>query len=612
MKHLQLPILISAIFLALLVSPESSYAQTSLIYKGVDVMKYTKDTMQGQPSDLAIQNIVSTIVGTINPTHISIATPLDHTSAYPTPPSPRTAEAFTKKWTDTIHANGKKVIFRGTWSGIEGIYNFPKLVGANRFPAGTKISAPTDGNTTWLGKIYKYIIDNPELFADGDIWAVLPERTEGIFQDSTSFLPHSGAGIQTNYTNFFNDLKYVSDAAFSKIGKNVVTGLTANNYTEVASTWLPQSIFDTAGMTVVDHYGSNHTPEEMESDLRKIYALRGKKVFLQEWGDYWNTSLTSTQRAAYLTSMFQVWQKLANEGILVGYNYWGAWPNNLEGILTDLGNNTFMVNDRGLMLAQFYAGNNTGTISPTPTPAPTPTPTPSPTPTPPPPPPAPEPDSTVTPTPPPPPPPSPTPTPSPTPPPTKNKKVYKDGTLVKGNQTIYAIEHEDARPIASMSVFEGYGYKMSNVVSDDISDLDIGQGLFDASQRHVRGSLVDDNGTIYFLGTEIRYAFASEQIFTSWGSEFKDIVPANAADLKMPIGPTVQLNMDSKVLGVSRDQVQIGNLIKGSSETVYEVVEAEVLVPFYSKELFWSKGYNFTEVKVLSDDLISTFRITNR
>jgi hypothetical protein len=262
-------------------------------------------------------------------------------------------------------------MWRGTWSGIEGIYNFPARVGSNRFPTGTVASAPTDGNTTWLGKTYAYIVAHPNYFADGDIWAPLPERTEGIFQDATSFLPYDGAGIQANYANFFIDLQKVSAAAFAVIGKQVQTGWTAQNFSEVKSGWLPNRLFDTAGIIVVDHYGITRTPSEMENDLRTISVQRGKQVFLQEWGDYWNSNLNTTSRQAYLTDMYAVFQKLTNEGILAGFNYWGGWANNAEGILSS-SNGVYTINDRGLLLAQFFAANPTLTTTPAP-PSPTPT-----------------------------------------------------------------------------------------------------------------------------------------------------------------------------------------------------------------------------------------------
>ncbi|MBL8031228.1 MAG: fibronectin type III domain-containing protein [Candidatus Doudnabacteria bacterium] len=345
--------------------------------KGVDVMKFTKDTVTNQPDDATVQSIVKAITANIRPTHIAVSTPLDSSADYPTggTPSPRSAESFTQLWADTIHANGARVLWRGTWSGIEGIYNFPARVGTNRFPTGTVASAPTDGNTTWLGKTYAYIVSHPSYFADGDIWAPLPERTEGIFQDATSFLPYDGAGIQANYANFFMDLQKVSATAFSVIGKRVQTGWTAQNFSEVKSGWLPNSLFDAADIVVVDHYGIIHTAAEMENDLRAISTQRGKQVFLQEWGDYWNSGLDAASRKVYLQNMYGVFQKLANEGILAGFNYWGGWDNNAEGILTST-NGVYSINDRGATLAQFFGANpSTDPTAPTdpgtPPPAPT-------------------------------------------------------------------------------------------------------------------------------------------------------------------------------------------------------------------------------------------------
>lgn len=339
-------------------------------------MKWTKDTVSNQPDDTTIDAIVLAITRDIKPEYIAISVPMDPTSDYPNPPAPRTAEAFTQKWSDSIHAHGAKVLWRGTWSGIEGIYSFPQKVGVNRFPTGTAASAATDGDSTWLGKTYNYIINHPTFFKDGDIWAPLPERTEGIFNDATSFLPSTGAGLQANYAQFFIDLHTISAAAFSAINKNVITGLSTQNFSEINSGWMYQSVINNAGYTVVDHYGITHTPEEMESDLRRIYAERGNtKIFLQEWGDYWDSNMPDQQRMSYLTSMYTMWQKLIDEHILAGFNYWGAWGGNGEGVVDQVGS-MFQANARGMLLAQFFAYQLTNPQTPTTTPTSTPTQTP--------------------------------------------------------------------------------------------------------------------------------------------------------------------------------------------------------------------------------------------
>lgn len=508
-------------------------------YKGVDVMKYTKDLMRNQQTDAEIESIVSAIVNNIHPTHIAISIPLDSSEAYPdNKPAPRTAKAFTQKWADAIHSKGVKIIWRGTWSGIEGIYDFPKLDGADRFPAGTAATAIVDGNNSWLGKTYKYIIDNPTFFADGDVWGPLPERTEGIFQDSSSFLTNSGAGIQTNYVSFFNDLKSISDIAFTTIGKTVKTGWTANNFTEVKSTWLYNSLFSTAGIIAIDHYGSTHTVQEMESDLRFIYTQRNKQIFLQEWGDYWNQNLALTDRLVYIQSMYNMLQKLANEGILAGFNYWGGWTGSSEGILVKE-NGIYKINERGALLASFFANNpsaSTPVVSPTPVPTPvsvnqTPTPTPTPNPT-----------------------------PTATNPSTSDKSSgggggsstrpnsdeiaassnaqtnttlpYKNGDLINDKGTIYLIMGKYRLPFTNFDAFVGLGFANRIITTGDSSlyQTPATYRIEKSNQQHPWGSWVIYNGTVYYSHESGLLGVPSYEILVNNGGSFSMIMPANSSD----------------------------------------------------------------------------------
>jgi hypothetical protein len=338
-----------------LVAAPAALGQGAAAMRSVDVMKYTKDTMQHQFTDARINNLVDTLKS-LNVDCIAIAIPMDASGDYPASakPAPRDAYVLTQAWADAIHGKGLHILWRGTWSGIEGINGFPRRVGAHRLPAGTAASAATDGAATWLGKTYHYIVDHPAFFADGDLWAPLPERTEGIFQDATSFLPHDGPGIQANYLAFFTDLKKVSDAAFAKIGKRVVTGYSANNYSEVVSGWLPRDFFEAAGITSIDYYGRDHSPQELERDLRAMYSATGKPIFLQEWADYWNSQLAPRERKAYLHQIYSALGRLHRQGMLVGFNYWGGWDNTTESVVQE-DERGFSLNERGRLLQAFFA-----------------------------------------------------------------------------------------------------------------------------------------------------------------------------------------------------------------------------------------------------------------
>lgn len=306
----------------------------TLLYKGVDIMKFTKDTINNQPSEAMIRTIVQNIKKDVHPTHIAISVPMNETIPNS---SPLSAWEFVRMICYVIHSEGLKVLHRGTFCEIEGIWGFTKAVGANRKPT-----------EYYLNEMTRYINSNGMIFAHGDIWAPFPERTENIWSDSTSFLPHA-PNIQQNYRQFFLDVKQRSDQTFTALNKQVVTGMTANNWSEVNSGWLPQEMYTDAGVVSFDHYGINHTPQEMQEHLNHTYRF-GIPMFHQEWSDYWNGGMSMPERLNYLRSMYDVFTQFANEGKLIGFNYWGGWPGTGESIL----NPDLTVNEYGKLLGEYY------------------------------------------------------------------------------------------------------------------------------------------------------------------------------------------------------------------------------------------------------------------
>lgn len=271
----------------------------SLRYKSISLMKLQKDNVNS-PFPQEKMNLVVNKLKDLGVTHLECSVPLD----YPD---------YALKWCNTIHGAGLKVLFRGTWNQIEGLYGQTKLVGPLR---------PVNAMAFWLDKTIDYINTNSGLFVDGDLWGPLPERTEGIFQDVTSFLPYDGLGIQINYADFFNQLVDKSKVAFQSIGKNVEVGMTANNFTEVDSGWIQQSVFDKAGVLVVDHY--QRDPIKMYDDIKRIYSKRGKKVFLQEWQNIWDSDFQTNLNNCKI--MYDTFKKLIDEDILISYSDWSGWP----------------------------------------------------------------------------------------------------------------------------------------------------------------------------------------------------------------------------------------------------------------------------------------------
>ena len=80
-----------------------------------------------------------------------------------------------------------------------------------------------------------------------------------------------------------------------------------------------------------EQFKTNATADAIEIDLREIYAKNSEPVFLQEWGDFWSLDSgrstpvrTEAQHTEYLKTMYDAFTRLANDGILLGFNYWRA------------------------------------------------------------------------------------------------------------------------------------------------------------------------------------------------------------------------------------------------------------------------------------------------
>jgi hypothetical protein len=121
-----------------------------------------------------------------------------------------------------------------------------------------------------------------------------------------------------------------------------------------------------------------------------------------------------------------------------------------------------------------------------------------------------------------------------------------NGALVKasGNPTVYLISGQAKHGFTSASVFRGLGYKFSSVLTIPAPQLDGltgGSLVSDRSARHLPGANVISHGTVYFMDDTARSPYPSLAVFNTWNlrNDFSRVLPANAADLALPIGPIV-------------------------------------------------------------------------
>ena len=332
-------------------------------------MKLCKDTVNGQPSDTLIQNILDLVKNNFpGVTHIAISVPLNSDAdfvSHGNEPSPRTPEAFTDFLLDTIHGAGYNAIIRATDCYGEGIYSFP-------FQPNTA--------QHWINEATAHLTAHKAHLKNGDIAAYFPE-----FEGQNNGF---GANVTDSWNNFYKGL-ITAVEGWSTTNGIAITSYTTINESEANSGWYGQDIVAAQKGFVVDYYPDANITDETAwianlkstiDNLNNKYGPKSFPVFIQETADTRNPNTGATQQTnpQMLADAFtQVIHPYLQSGELNGINFWNLFSTPQEGILT-IDGNSVSLNPKGEALAKAFQT----VVSPTPTP-PTPVPPVPPTPTPP-------------------------------------------------------------------------------------------------------------------------------------------------------------------------------------------------------------------------------------
>jgi hypothetical protein len=126
-----------------------------------------------------------------------------------------------------------------------------------------------------------------------------------------------------------------------------------------------------------------------------------------------------------------------------------------------------------------------------------------------------------------------------------------NGSLVKSQKdpTVYLISSSQRLGFTSASVFLSLGFKWSSVLlvtNPELQALPQGSLLDNGKATHAPGLNILDHGTIYWLAPDhTRQAYPSLAVYNSWhrDNDFSQVVPANTADLALPMSGFVQARM---------------------------------------------------------------------
>ncbi|MBM2817800.1 MAG: hypothetical protein HW401_390 [Parcubacteria group bacterium] len=257
--------------------------------QSIDTMKYSRDLSREKLEDKSFDSIIDDTMKKIaatGATHVSVGTPYDLEFL-----------PILKRWADSARRNNLKIWFRGNWSGWEGWFGYPKI-SRDKHIIMTK----------------NFILNNPSLFKDGDIFTACPECENGGPGD-----PRHNGDLYGHRVFLIKEYQ-MTKSAFEKIGKNVRSNFNSMNGDVAALVMDKATTQALGGIVAVDHYVA--TPDKLAADIKRLSAASGGKVVLSEFGvpipDI-NGEMSEFEQAKWISGALE---KLIKTSELEGLNYW--------------------------------------------------------------------------------------------------------------------------------------------------------------------------------------------------------------------------------------------------------------------------------------------------
>jgi hypothetical protein len=257
--------------------------------ESIDTMKYSRDqARQGLSSATYAQEVNSQVaaIAATGANYIAIDTPYDDEFL-----------PILKLWVHAARVNGLHVWFRGNWAGWEQWFNYPQI-----------------DTVTHLAKTKQFILDNKNLFQNGDIFTACPECENGY-----KLNPGDVAQV-SSFRQFLLSEHSMEKDAFASINKDVSVNYISMNADVARAVMDKQTTQELGGVVVIDHYVQ--TPQQLASDVAEIAQQSGGKIVLGEFGapipDLQGTMTDAQQKDWIETSL----QLLSVDKNLIGVNYW--------------------------------------------------------------------------------------------------------------------------------------------------------------------------------------------------------------------------------------------------------------------------------------------------
>lgn len=279
-------------------------------FQSIDTMKYSRDKAREKATDPSFDADIQEQVKAIKETgasHIAIGTPYDSEFI-----------PYMKRWVSAARANGLKVWFRGNLSGWEEWFEYEAI----------SRDEHTEG-------IRSFILNNPDLFEDGDVFSTCPECENGGSGD-----PRMEGNVES-YRAFLISEYNVTKQAFADINKDVKANYFSMNGDVARLVMDKETTKALDGIVTVDHYVEN--VDQLITDINEYQELSGGRIILGEWGapipDI-HGDMTQLEQSKWIDDALI---RILNETDIEGLNYW-----------THQGSSTALWNDDGTPRQAMY------------------------------------------------------------------------------------------------------------------------------------------------------------------------------------------------------------------------------------------------------------------
>ncbi len=257
--------------------------------QSIDTMKYSRDLARQKLNDdefnQAIEEQVSKI-SQIGATHVSVATPYD-----------KEFLAFLKSWVAAARKHHLNVWFRGNWSGWEGWFDYPAITREEH-----------------LRKTKQFILENKDLFGDGDIFTPCPECENGGPGD-----PRHNNDVSGHRAFLIKEYQITTEV-FEKIGKEVRSNFNSMNGDVAKLIMDEETTKAMGGIVTIDHYVPS--VKQLVRDIGNLASQSKGQVVLGEFGvpiiDI-HGAISEQEQADWIAEALNEVAKMPE---VIGLNYW--------------------------------------------------------------------------------------------------------------------------------------------------------------------------------------------------------------------------------------------------------------------------------------------------